>query len=198
MNVPISILIYALRHKQVSKVRLFLYLKSICSGHFLLSEEMIDEVCLALKWKSVKTFKANLSWLVRHKWITVNSKLNAYRIVSYKQLGRMIKSKINTSALMFEDDFNCFRAFMYAAVITWSMKAKTRIDRKSGRKKGGPKKSFRYRDYFQLPVRYLAKILKVDLSSASRYKTQAKNAGFLDVKKQFENLFRTGKYLFTM
>jgi hypothetical protein len=83
--------------------------------------------------------------------------------------------------------FQVFRPFIYAAVITWAMKAKKRIESKSDRKRGRFRKNLHYSKY-SLPLRYAAKILNLDYSTISRYKTIAEEYGFLKVQKQYERI----------
>lgn len=88
---------------------------------------------------------------------------------------------------MEREDFTQFRSFIYATVITWSMKRKRRTEKKSERKEGRSRKSFHPPEPYTLPNRYLAKILKLDSSTISRYKTQAAGAGYLIIHKRYED-----------
>jgi hypothetical protein len=187
MNVPVSLLIYSLQYKKISPLKLFLYLKQISSGHFHLCKESIEQVCTGLKWKSTKTFSNNIHWLVKHRWITVNNKTQSYRTISYRQLQKLLKLKIRTGVIMEREDFTYFRPFIYASVITWSMKRKKRTDKKSERKEGRSSKSFHPPKPYTLPNRYLAKILQLDSSTISRYKSHAAEAGYLIIHKRYED-----------
>ena len=88
---------------------------------------------------------------------------------------------------MEREDFKYFRPFIYAAVITWSMKRKRRTDRKSERKEGRSSKSFHPPVPDMLPNRYLAKVLHLDHSTISRYKSQAAQAGYLIIQKRYQD-----------
>lgn len=187
MNVPVSLLIYALQNKKINPLKLYLYLKLVSSGHFHLCQESTEQVCAGLSWKSVKTFNHNLGWLVKHRWITVNSRTDSYRIVSYSQLQKLLKLRIRTGVIMEREDFIYFRPFIYASVITWGMKRKRRTDKKSERKQGSSRKCFYPPEHDKLPNRYLARILKLDHSTVSRYKSQAAQAGYLIIQKKYED-----------
>ena len=83
--------------------------------------------------------------------------------------------------------FEVFRPFIYAAFITWAMSAKKRIESKSGCKKGSSSKSLHY-SHYSLPLRYAAKILDLDYSTISKYKSIAEEYGFLKTQKQYEEV----------
>jgi hypothetical protein len=88
---------------------------------------------------------------------------------------------------MEKEDFGYFRPFIYASVITWSMKRKRRTDKKSERKQGRSRKSFHPPKPYILPNRYLAKILHLDASTISRYKSEAAKAGYLIIHKRYQD-----------
>lgn len=185
MTVPVSIFLYALQHKVVSPVKLYLFLKYATSGHFHFSKENVKTITDSLGWKSTKTFGANLAWLIQHKWVTVNNPRHSLRIVGYDQILRMIRKNPRSAAEMQPEDFNYFRPFAYAVAITWAMGYKWGIERKSALKKGSARKSFRPPIAYSMPLRYLSIILRVDYTTISKYKTRAKEAGYLYVNKQY-------------
>lgn len=185
MTVPVAILIYALQNKVVSQVKLYLFLKYSTGGHFHFSKENVKIITDSIGWKTSKTFGANISWLIQHKWVTVNNKRHSLRIVGYEQILRMLHLNQHSAAEMLPDDFNYFRPYIYAAVITWAMGYKWGTERKSTLKKGSGSKSFRPPVTYSMPLRYLAAILHVDYTTISKYKTRAKQAGYLYVNKQY-------------
>lgn len=185
MTVPVAILLYALQNKVVSQVKLYLFLKYATSGHFHFSKENVKIITDSIGWKSSKTFGANLAWLIQRKWVTVNNPRRSLRIVGYDQILRMIRKNQRSAAEMQPEDFSYFRPFIYAAVITWAMGYKWGIERKSALTKGSARKSFRPPVAYSMPLRYLAAILRVDYTTISKYKTRAKEAGYLYVNKQY-------------
>ncbi|MDA3929223.1 MAG: hypothetical protein PF541_09700, partial [Prolixibacteraceae bacterium] len=64
MNIPITLITYALTNKVVNQLKLYLYLKSVCSGHFKLNDKNIELACEYLGLKTEKTFHKNLHWLI--------------------------------------------------------------------------------------------------------------------------------------
>jgi hypothetical protein len=198
MNVPIAILVHALKHKKVNQLKLYLYLKSITSGHFKATDRNIEELCGALNWKKRVTFKTNAQWLLKQGWITYNSKRKSIRIVSYTRLYKQLDSRAKSGVSMDIAHFGAFRPFIYAAVITWAMTAKKRIESKPERKKGRSRKSVPYSHYFTLPLRYAAKIVDLDYSTISRYKTIAEESGFIKVHHKYQKIDLNIRYLDTM
>lgn len=188
MNVPIAILVDSLKYKRVNQIKLLLYLKCTTSGHFKLNPKNIDEVTRALNWKTTKTFHKHLQWLLENHWITFNSKTQSYRLRSYNQLYKKLDSKSRSGVFMDISHFQDYRAFIYAAVITWGMTAKRRTDKKSERKQGRSRKSLPKYQYYTFPLRYAAKMLDLHYSTISRYKTLAEQQGYLKIIKQFERV----------
>jgi len=116
----------------------------------------------------------------------VNNPRRSICVVGYEQILRMIRKNPRSAAEMQPDDFNYFRPFIYAAAITWAMGYRWGIERKSELKKGSSRKSFRPPYTYSMPLRYLAKILRVDYTTISKYKTRTKNAGYLYVNKNYK------------
>jgi len=188
LNVPIAILIFALKNKKVNQLKLFLYLKCITSGNYKNTHRNKEEICKALNWKCTKTFDKNIQWLLKKHWLAYNSKKQSYHLNSYNRLYNKIDSRVRSGVFMDKMNFSEFRPFIYAAVITWAMTAKKRIESKPERKKGRSRKSLPYSNYYSLPLRYAGEILKLDYSTISRYKTIAEKYGFIKVHKQYERI----------
>ena len=198
MTVPISILIHALRCKEIPQLRLYLYLKSMASGHLKITENVPRQVCEAMKWKDLRTYKTNLEWLLKHHWASFNNKSQSLRIVSFKQLHRRFHGSVRTGVRMNIEDFKNFRAFIYAAVISWGMSAKRKSDGKSKCKRGSFGKGLPYSHFKDLPETYLAEILHLDHSTISRYKQDARKAGYIKIHHQFLYLHHSSSQISLM
>ena len=186
MNLPITLIAYALSEKVVNQLKIYLYLKEKCSGHFLLNEQNIKHACEFLVLKSEKTFHKNLNWLIRNKWVAFNSKTNSCRIISFARLCHKLAIKTKTGVHFEIDDFKSFRPFLYAAIFAWTIRRKDWHERQPVRKKGRTNKSMS-KPKCQMPNRYLAKILSLDHSTISRYKLAASTAGYISVQHRFED-----------
>jgi hypothetical protein len=208
LNLPITLPAYALSHKVVNQLRLYLYLKSVCSGHFKVDERSVQHACEFLDLKSHKSFYKNLNWLILQKWITFNSISNNCRVISFTRLCYKLNITTRTGVLFETKDFKHFRPFLYAAVIAWSIRRKDWHQRQPAPKKGGTRKSMpghrpgpgfnRGRSQSQLPNRYLAKILQLDHSTISRYKLATSTAGYINTEHQFEDTQLSLKFLYSM
>jgi hypothetical protein len=199
LNIPITLIAYALSHKVVNQLRLYLYMKCICSGHFKVDERSVHHACEFLDLKSHKSFYKNLQWLILQKWVTGNSISNNCRVISFARL--CYKLNISTrSGVKFETkDFKHFRPFLYAAVIAWSIRSKEWRKRQPASKKGDTRKSMPMsKQKSQLPNRYLAKILQLDHSTISRYKLAASTAGYITTDHRYEDTQLSLKFLYPM
>jgi hypothetical protein len=189
LNVPVELCKYALTNHKVNQVKLYVYLKTICSGHFKVNKNLIAIVCKELKLKSGKTFKSNLNWLLEENWITVNSKSKSYRIIGFRQLAKKLEFNSATGALFDPPEFEKFRAFLIGAVISYHSKWKRRKAWQSGLLEGSPRKSCKPpSDPSDFACLYLAKILNVSKTTASKYKVIAEKAGYIKIEKCFSQI----------
>ena len=197
MNLPITLIAYALSNKVVNQLRLYLYLKENCSGHFSVADRRIENTCMFFGWKSEKTFHKNLNWLIQNKWVAYNSKTSSCRVLSLARLCHKLNCTTRTGVLFETKDLNHFRPFLYAAVIAWRIRCRNWQQRQPVRKKGRARKSMSMPKN-QLPNRYLAHILQLDHSTVSRYKLAAAAAGYINVKHHFENLELPEKFIYML
>jgi len=188
MNIPIELLVYALSNRKVNPLRLFLYLKSQGSGYVDWTPEQKEKILSALNIKSPKTINANLKWLIKKGWVTVNSKRKSIRICGYKVIASKLQFRCFTGAVceinIFTDS-SLFRPFIYAAVITYYLKYNQRKARQLGREKGRPNLNCRYPN---LPAKYLAEVMTLGKSTITRYRQDAWAAGFIKMKHRYKPL----------
>ena len=185
MNIPIELLVYALSNRKVNPLRLFLYLKSQGSGYVHWTPDRKEKILSALNIKSPKTINANLKWLLKKGWVSINSKRASVRVVSYLVLAKKLNFKCATGVICENQNFNNFRPFIYAAVITYYLNSKYCIARQSAYKKGGANSNCRYPN---LPAKYLAEIMALGKSTITRYRQEAWDAGYIKMKYMFRPL----------
>jgi hypothetical protein len=200
MNLPITIPAYVLTHKVVNQLKLYLYLKWVCSGHFKVKEGTVNTACEFLEWKTPKTFNKNLLWLIKNKWVAYNSTTSSIRVKSFARLCYKLDITTKTGVIFEQEDFKTFRPFIYAAVITWSIRKRNWFNQRQPElKKGGSSKSVpdpKAKQSIQtLPNRYLAKILELDHSTISRYRSAAAEAGYITLLHQYEDIELPPTYL---
>lgn len=202
MNIPITLINHVLTNKVVNQFRLYIYLKSVCSGHFKVDGDFISKTGTDLEIKAERTFKKNLKWLIKNKWITVNSKNGNHRIISFDHLCNKLKLKGNTGVVFEEDNFKDFRPFLYAASITAKVRNRNWIIRQPVRMEGGTRTSMStmeiLRDTDTLPVRLMGKIMDLGFSTISRYKNAASDAGFISLHPNYESTNLPAEMLYTI
>ena len=186
-TIPIKLCEYALVNRKVNHLMLFIYLKHISSGHVSYSNENIRLWAIDIN-KSEKWVKSALKWLIKNGWITVNSKRQSYRVVSYKQLFKKLQLKSLTAVVFEPNDFSELKSFCCAVVIAYSLFIKRLRDKKrqSVSIMDDTSKScyFHQKGFIEMPLSYLAKDIGVSVSTANNYKRIAKGAKLLIVKRQ--------------
>ncbi len=186
MNIPIELLVFALSKRKVNQVRLYLYLKSQCSGYLPWNQETIQKIKRDLSIKETRTIQNNLTWLIKNSWVIMNSKRGVIRVVSYLVLSKKLQFHSATGVLFDTSQFHNFRPFIYAAVLTYYLKYRHRIARQSERKKG---RSITNCSFHEMPAQYLASILKLGKSTTMRYRQKAWDAGFIKMKHRYKPLY---------
>ena len=202
MNIPITLITYSLTHKVVNQLRLYLYLKWVCSGHFKIEAKSVEAACSILGFKTEKTFHKNLQWLICYKWVACNSTTSSIRVISFARLCHKLDISTKSGVVFVKEDFQCFRPFLYAAVYAWSIRRKSWLERQPVRKKGrtrtGMSKTNSGNCQGKMPNRYLAEILQLDQSTISRYKKAASTAGYMLTEHQYEDTGLQLKFLYPM
>ena len=193
--IPVELCKYALMEHKVNQLRLFIFLKTKCSGHLKLPKERIESYCKELSYKTPKTFKNNLNWLLKKEWITVNTKSGNYRIKGFVELSNKLKFSCTKVAIFEPMDFSKFKPFIIATVITYYMKLKSRYDKKRSECLKGGSRKYRFKKpaFFSLPHTYLAKVLNIPKSTAENYRFNAIKSKFIISKSDFEKLDVPGK-----
>ncbi|MFV0541364.1 MAG: hypothetical protein ACK5MZ_09035 [Aestuariibaculum sp.] len=189
-TLPVGICIYALRNRKVNQVKLYIYLKSIASGHIKYDSTIYD---YSKQWAKdlnchPKTIKSRIDWLIKKNWITINSKSKSIRIVSYKQI--CAKNNIDTKrAAIFEPNhYNNFKAFCIGVAMMHFRNRKKWNDRRSVSNKTNSDTSKNRnaspKGFYPMPNLYLAKCLGVSKTTAYKFKKEAIKYGYIIRKKQ--------------
>ena len=192
-TIPVMLIKYALVNRKVNHLMLFVYFKYIASGHIKYDNDNVKawatDINMSERW-----VKDALKWMVRNKWITVNSKKRSYRIISYKQLCEKLKINSMSATIYEPDDFSEFKEFCCAVVITYYIKLKNYMDKKKSQSVSSLTDTssswyFYSRGFCAMPITYLAKCLGVCNSTANKFKKCAINSRLIDVKKHFRPLY---------
>lgn len=189
-TIPIHLCLYALKNRKCNHLMLYVYLKCNSSGHIKYSNE---EFCYwaADLGKSERWVRNTIKWMIKNKWISVNTKRKSYRIVSYEQLKRNLNLGLSKLSAKFEPiDFSEMKGFCCSVAIKYALSKKRYFDKK--RRSGfsmdnsSMNRNSKSKFFHSLPVAYLAKIINVSSTTAFNYKIIAEKSGGITVKKQLE------------
>ena len=197
MNVPITLIAYALTNKVVQQTRLYLCIKMMCSGTFKWDKHFESQACEMLNYKSLKSFERNLLWLLQNKWVAYNSTSGVIRVKSTARLCHKLDIVSHTAVWIEKEDLLQFRAFCYASIYTWSIKRKNWYQRQPARNKGRTRKSMS-KPIMEMPGAYLSKILKLHTSTISRNKTVAAEIGLIKFNHNFRDTELPEKFHYVM
>ena len=139
---------------------------------------------------SSKTVKSSLQWLIKNRWVTVNSKRGSLRIISYKKLAWKLDLKFQTGFLFEPDNYQYFKAMCCGVVLTFYLNRKRYFNRRSVNIKGFANSTNRrkYSGFYPMPNEYLAQCLGVSITTAYRYKTEAERGNFIETKSNFSHV----------
>lgn len=193
--IPISLCIFSIQKKCVNQFQLYCWLKTQCSGHFKLTNQLKFRAYNELEI-NLQTLRKRLNWLLRKKWIAYNHNSENYRIASFKQIQKRIEIDIKKAVIWDYNEFKLFRAFVDATVITYCGKRKFYSDKKGKNERwkesdsGVKLERTRTRvtpPSFTIPVKYLAKILSKSNGFVVKMKQNASDKNFISIEK---NLMR--------
>ena len=178
-NIPVELLVYALKNRKVNQLRLYLHLKLSSDGYITFSRQgkalWAEELQI-----DPKTLNSALEWLIRQRWITVNGKRGVLHIISYGRLSQKLKLRFTTGFAYDTGVHRDFRELICGVVISYYLRRKRYFKRRSGSAKGGPiTNRIRGGEFTQMANGYLAKCLGVSIATAYRIKQLAEKAGYI-------------------
>lgn len=186
-TIPIELCIYALVNRKINHLKLLIYLKSISSGHILFERKLFKIWSIDLGI-SHRTVESCYKWLIKKKIITINSKTQSHRIIGYSQIHRKLNFNSQSSVIFELDDFENFNEFCISAVVGYLISKKKYLDKIewSGSKMvdSNLNRSSYSKNFYPLPISYLAKSINVSKSTANNYLRIAKKKGFLKIRKR--------------
>jgi len=186
-TIPVGLCEYALKNTRVNHLKLYVYLKHISDGYVPYDPSLFKlwdtDIGRSKRW-----IYEGLNWLIKNKWITVNSKRNSLHIVSYEIICKRLDVFHKVAALYEPDDFKSLDAFCAATAIVFYMRRKAWMDKKrrpvskmgdtNTNRKSYPK------GFYTLPVRYFSKCLNVSDSTANNFKQKAIKGKLIEVQRQ--------------
>jgi len=186
-TIPFELCEFALLQRKVNQTKLYIYLKLHSTGEIPFTDNIFDNHKVWANHINLtpKTVKKCLRWLVKKKWITINSKKKKIRVIGYNKLCNKLYIISQTAAIFEQEDYDLFKAFCCAVVIEYYARKKHWIDNnRSASKKGGVtlNRNVSPRGYFEIPNQYLATCLGVSKTTAHNYKMEAIKANYIERK----------------
>jgi len=189
-TIPVDLCEYALVSRKTNHLLLFVYLKHIASGHVRFDTSLYKHWATDLG-VSERTVRNCIKWLIKSKWITVNNTKKSLRIISYKQLNEKLGLQGNSAVIYEPDDFSGFNEYCCGVAITKIFRLIRWMNRKRSVSKMADTSTSRSKSskgYQSIPLKRLAKSLKVSSSTANNYKVKAKDAGYIETKRQITTI----------
>ena len=186
-TIPVELCEYALVNRKVNHTKLYLLLKLKSSGHikyeldiFECAKDWANE--LQLNYKTVlNCFK----WLIKEKWITINSISKAIHIKGYPKLFTKLNFKSKTAIKYDPENFSDLKAFCCAVVIIFYRNKKRYFQKQSvaNMERANTNCKTYPKGFYTISCNYLAKCLGVSKTTAYNFKKEAHKVGFITKKK---------------
>lgn len=190
-TIPVGLCEYALLNKKVNHLKLYIYLKHTSEGYIPHDPQLYKYWATDIECSKRWVYQG-LQWLIKNKWITVNSKRNVLHIIGYKQLCKKLGIHESVAVVYEPEDFSRLKEFCAGALTTYYLRKKAWMDKKrrpvSLMDDTTMSRNFYPKGFYSLPVRYLSKCIDISPSTANNYKQQALKGGFIEVKKQLITL----------
>lgn len=189
-NIPVLLCQYALVNRKVNSLKLYIYLK-LSSDGYVINDKKKYGIWAETIGVTKKTVKSSLKWLIANKWITVNGKRNALKIIGYNSL--MKKMSISTQAGYLLDfnnkrEFQQFGSLCCGVVLIYYLKKKAYNLKRSERMKECSNMNRKQKGFYPMAISYLARCLTVSDSTAYRYMRKAHEGGYIDIKSNLQFL----------
>jgi len=160
-------------------LRLYIFLVSATQGNIILKDKDLVTITLYLG-RCDKTVKSYLKKLVKNNWIGYDRERNKYWIRGFDSIRRQLKL-IDRAAVEYGPEYlDDFDAFTYAAIIGREIKRQVWRRRLAAISRDAFQDLPSKPGYYPLANILIIKKLNISMSTASRYKKKAKEAGFLD------------------
>ena len=203
INLPLSLCEFAIRNDFFSPLRLYIYLKTISAGQIRLDTTIKKNISKTLGI-GVKTVSSQLQKLQDRNWVGYNKASGYYFVRGFDKIRELeyLRGRRGVWVDVSKDiqDKKRFCAFVKGAVIgqlTNVSKYKAKKEQE-GREPEHTKGSSNHRLRPSLPSFYpvschaLSRILGITISTASEYKAQAQEYGYIQVEKKMVRLPLTG------
>lgn len=194
LNIPISVCLYAIQENCIDEFQLFTWLKLNCNHRVKIDHRIRFRILKELSI-SRQTLNTRIVWLLKHKWISYNSKRESWHLNSFRIIHRKTNSEITKGVIWENYEIKKFKAFIWAGIIGYYAKRKYFNDHYEIRirdkeqnqvrmKKARPLKCLAPYS-LNLPLEYLAKAIKIPKSTIQKMKALAEKHFFIEVENNF-------------
>ncbi len=203
INLPLSLCEFAIRNEFFAPLRLYIYLKTVSAGQIRLDNATKMSVANALGI-GVKTVGNQLQKLQERNWVGHNAKSGYYFVRGFDKVRDLehLRGRRGVWLDVSKDiqQKKRFHAFVVGAVIgqlTNVSKYKAKKEQE-GREPEHTKGSSNHRlrpslsSFYPVSCHALSHILGISISTASEYKAQAQEYGYIQVEKKMVRLPLTG------
>jgi len=186
LAVPICLVNWALLSNRSNHLGLYTYLKFLAiksGGYLFLNDVSYDDFGKALN-VTPKSAKKYWNWLIENKWITVNRKRKVFRIISSSRVVDKlpIEKKEKRKCRVYMNGIRNFKALWCGVLISYHWRQKRYYERMAKPEIVSFIKTKYPKGFYPMSLDYIAKNLKVSISTACRYLKLAEDSGYIDVK----------------
>lgn len=207
---PVQLIFNCIRNSDDKLLQLYHYLKISSSGKLREKELDYEEIKNVMNIKSLKTIKTYLGELKRKDWIGYNKKSDNYFIRSFDKVNELENVQSRIAAVFSIKYFSNFKAWcgavMYAYLYRrtrWSKfkESASKLEKANQTQRTAPlfinnlykkigwdfNRNKPEPPYFPIATTGFSKYFKISIGQASKLKKLAYDAGFIDVRKNYEN-----------
>ena len=202
MKIPVEVCEYVIRKKFYRPMQVYIFLKVNCSGKIKKKELDYKIIAEALCLKSTRAVRNNLNILLKSNWMGYCKKSGYYYVRAFEKIRQMYGFYARTAAYFDGNEIHHMKAFIAAVKIAYLVNKQKRKKRATERVQGRSIHIARSSSqYYPLANEAMAKVLEISISTAYQLKLLASNAGYIHIKKTFEeincgageaNLFKRG------
>ena len=198
MSIPVEMIDFVIKNRIYKSFQLYLYLKIISSGKIKLTKDIIFD-CSKFLNVSTKSIKRYLDNLLKLNWVGYNQYSGYYFIRGFDALRNLRGSYARTAAIFDIKDIIKIKEFLIAVKIKGFLKLQQERCKEAAFSRGSdiyanqPQRSFPV--YLPISCSVIAKIIKISVSTASKYRNFTAKAGFIKIRKDFKDTGFNSKYI---
>lgn len=187
--IPIDLCQWVVQNKFSSPFGVYLALKSRCSGKLYLTHEVVCSIALELGVTN-NTVNNNIKLLKGENWIGINKKQNLIYIRGFNNIKKQLGLKRKVGAILYKDEINQIKAFSIASVISNMITQGIRKKWCEKVLKKGRAVQFKHHfsKFHEISNQSISQVFNVGMGTASRYKSLACNTGYLNRKRNLEEV----------